>query len=70
MNWWEIITFLMWIACEAYLGVTGSGKGRLSTAATRKPTDLGWYFGAGLCAAEVNWVTAEEWVREPGDILW
>ncbi len=36
----------------------------------RKPTDLGWYFGAGLYAAEVDWMMAEEWAREPEDILW
>ena len=36
----------------------------------RKPTDLGWNFGAGLYAAEVDWMMAEEWAREPEDILW
>lgn len=37
---------------------------------SRKPTDLGWYFGGGLYAAEVDWMMAEEWAREPEDILW
>lgn len=36
----------------------------------RKPTDLGWHFGANLYAAEVDWMMAEEWAVEPEDILW
>ena len=36
----------------------------------RKPTDLGWYFGAGLYAAEVDWMMAEEWAMELDDTLW
>ena len=36
----------------------------------RKQTDLGWNFGGGLYAAEVDWMMAEEWAMEPDDILW
>jgi len=37
---------------------------------SRKPTDLGWNFGGGLYAAEVDWMMSHEWAREPEDILW
>ena len=32
--------------------------------------DLGADFGGGLTAREVDWLVAEEWAREPTDILW
>jgi len=38
--------------------------------AFRKSTDLGWNFGDGLYAAEVDWMMSREWAREPEDILW
>jgi len=36
----------------------------------RRPAELGWYFGGGLHAAEVEWMMAEEWTRTPDDVLW
>lgn len=36
----------------------------------RAPEDLGPFFGGGLCGREVDWLTCEEWARDPEDILW
>jgi glycerol-3-phosphate dehydrogenase len=36
----------------------------------RTPADLGIDFAGGLCAREAEWLIAEEWAREPDDILW
>ena len=36
----------------------------------RKPADLGTHFGAGLHAAEVDYLTANEWARDADDVLW
>ncbi|MBZ0142302.1 MAG: hypothetical protein K8F56_01890, partial [Rhodocyclaceae bacterium] len=40
----------------------------LGTAQTE--AELGEHFGAGLYAAEVNYLTAHEWARTAEDILW
>jgi glycerol-3-phosphate dehydrogenase len=40
----------------------------LADAAT--PADLGEDFGAGLSAAEVDYLVREEWARDAEDILW
>lgn len=34
------------------------------------PDDLGLYFGAGLFAAEVQYLIDNEWARTPEDVLW
>jgi len=45
-------------------------RSRAIIGTARKQTDLGWNFGGGLYAAEVDWMMAEEWAMEPDDILW
>ena len=52
-------------------GIDGHAvRARAIIGKARKPMDLGWYFGAGLYAAEVDWMMEEEWAREPEDMLW
>ncbi len=36
----------------------------------KAPADLGESFGATLTAREVDYLVAEEWAREPDDVLW
>ena len=38
--------------------------------ASRRLEDLGEYFGAGLTAAEVQYLQTHEWARDAEDILW
>jgi glycerol-3-phosphate dehydrogenase len=36
----------------------------------KSPADLGAGFGCGLFAREVAYLKANEWAREPDDVLW
>jgi glycerol-3-phosphate dehydrogenase len=36
----------------------------------QRPADLGTHFGAGLYAAEVDYLIAHEWARSAEDVLW
>ncbi|RDE09016.1 glycerol-3-phosphate dehydrogenase [Pelagibacterium lacus] len=47
----------------------GTRARALLGAATSRP-DLGFHFGAGLYAAEVDYLVASEWARTVEDILW
>ena len=49
-------------------GLWHQGAGILGAAQT--VADLGRDFGGGLFAAEVDYLVAREWAREPEDILW
>jgi glycerol-3-phosphate dehydrogenase len=36
---------------------------------SHEPSDLGWNFGGGYYAAEVDWMMSQEWAKEREDIL-
>jgi glycerol-3-phosphate dehydrogenase len=38
--------------------------------AARTTSDLGAYFGDTLYAAEIDYMVAQEWARDPDDVLW
>jgi glycerol-3-phosphate dehydrogenase len=45
-------------------------RARILLGDARRAEDLGRAFGAGLTEAEIRYLIAQEWAREPDDVLW